>query len=109
MAAADVLITLLDSDAGKFAVPSKTLAYLCAERPILMAAPHENQAAKVIQTARAGLVVSPDSPWSFVAASRKLMENEDERTGHAMQARAYAETHFDIVRIADRFMGVLKK
>ncbi|HEX3436458.1 MAG TPA: glycosyltransferase family 4 protein [Pseudacidobacterium sp.] len=108
MASADVLISLLDSDAGKFAVPSKTLAYLCAARPILMAAPNENHAAKVIASAKAGLVVSPDCPEDFVTAARRLMKNPAERLQYAQQGRAYAETNFEITHIADRFLGLMQ-
>src|SRR5580692_6821458 len=108
MASADVLITLLDSDAGKFAVPSKTLTYLCAGRSILMAAPEENQAAKVIRTANAGVVVSPDSPEDFVAAAQKFIDCPEDGRMYAQHARAYAEHHFNINHIADRFMGLLQ-
>lgn len=108
MGAADVLIALLDSDAGKFAVPSKTLTYLCAARPILMAAPAENQAAKTIRSAKAGLVVSPDSSLSFVAAAKEFMERPEERLSQAQQARAYAEKHFNIRYIADRFLSLMQ-
>ena len=109
MGSADVLITLLDSEAGKFAVPSKTLAYLSAARAILMAAPRENQTAKLIETANAGIVVSPDSPEAFLAAASELMERQDNRLLYGQKARAYAELHFDIERIADRFLELLKK
>jgi colanic acid biosynthesis glycosyl transferase WcaI len=108
IATADVLIALLDSDAGKFAVPSKTLTYLCAARPILMAAPNVNQAAKVIRNAKAGLVVSPDSPEEFVAAAKAFMNQPDERAACAQYGRAYAERHFNIGFIADRFLNLIQ-
>jgi colanic acid biosynthesis glycosyl transferase WcaI len=108
MATADVLIALLDSNAGKFSVPSKTLAYLCAARPILMAAPNVNQAVKVIRNAKAGLVVSPDVPNDFVAAARELMDRPDQRAAHAQCARTYAERHFNIGYIADRFLSLIQ-
>ena len=108
VATADVLIALLDSDAGKFAVPSKALTYLCAGRPILMAAPNVNQAARVIYNAKAGLVVSPDSPEEFVAAAKEFMNQPDERAVYAQYARAYAERHFNIGFIADRFLNLIQ-
>jgi colanic acid biosynthesis glycosyl transferase WcaI len=108
IATADVLIALLDSDAGKFAVPSKTLTYLCAARPILMAAPNVNQAAKVIRNAKAGVVVSPDSPEEFVAAAKEFMNQPDERAAYAQYGRAYAERHFNIGFIADRFLNLIQ-
>jgi glycosyltransferase involved in cell wall biosynthesis len=106
--AADVLISLLDSDAGNFAVPSKTLTYLCAGRPILMAAPSINHAARIIQNADAGLVVSPDSQEHFVTAAQELMDLPDTRERHARHARTYAERHFDIGFIADRFLKAIE-
>lgn len=108
MAASDVLIALLDSDAGTFAVPSKTLSYLCAQRPILMAAPEVNQAARVIGQAKAGVVVSPDSPEDFVEAAKRLLNRPDERAAQAQSARAYAEQHFNISHIADQFLNLIQ-
>jgi len=40
-----VLLVVLDKSAGAFSVPSKTLSYLCAARPILGLMPDENLAA----------------------------------------------------------------
>ncbi|HET7683428.1 MAG TPA: glycosyltransferase family 4 protein, partial [Marmoricola sp.] len=45
----DVLVVLLEQDAGAFSVPSKTLSYLCAGRPILGLMPAENLAASLVQ------------------------------------------------------------
>lgn len=106
LGAADVLIALLDSEAG-FAVPSKTLSYLCAARPILMAAPSANMSAKAILKAKAGLVVSPDSPEEFVSAAKKLLHGSSERQSYAQNARAYAEHNFNIEDIADRFLSLI--
>ena len=41
LASADVLVALLESDAGAYSVPSKVLTYLAAGRPILGAIPAE--------------------------------------------------------------------
>ena len=42
LATADVLVAMIEADAGTFAVPSKVLSYMCAGRPILLAAPRAN-------------------------------------------------------------------
>lgn len=108
MASADVLITLLDSEAGAFAVPSKTLAYLCAGRALLVAAPAENEAARVVERARAGRVVSPDDPAGFIAAAEQLLADPRQSAQYGANGRAYAEEHFSIQGIADRFLAVLE-
>jgi glycosyltransferase involved in cell wall biosynthesis len=104
MGASDVLIALLDSDAGAFAVPSKILSYLCAGRTLLLAAPRENHAAAVVERAGAGIVISPDSTDDFLKAATTLRENAGLRTRYAAYARAYAERSFNIAGIADRFL-----
>jgi glycosyltransferase involved in cell wall biosynthesis len=107
LGSADVLIALLDSDAGAFAVPSKILSYLCAGRSLLLASPPQNHAAAVVAQADAGKVISSDDAGIFVNTARSLMENDELRTQYAANARAYAERSFDIVRIADRFLDVI--
>jgi len=109
LGASDVLIALLDSDAGGFAVPSKILSYLCAGRAIILAAPRENHAAAVIEQADAGVVISPDSASDFVNAARSLMENRELHARYAANARAYAERSFNIESIAERFLAVFFK
>jgi colanic acid biosynthesis glycosyl transferase WcaI len=56
---ADVLLATIEADAGMFAVPSKVLSYLCAGRPILLAAANSNLAAETVRRANAGIVVDP--------------------------------------------------
>ena len=58
LATADVTIGLLENDAGEFSVPSKVLSYLCAGRPILLAAPQAIWRRAWSTRAEAGLVVS---------------------------------------------------
>jgi colanic acid biosynthesis glycosyl transferase WcaI len=108
MASADVLITLLDSEAKTFAVPSKTLAYLCAARALIVAAPEANEAARVVVQAEAGLVVSPDSSAGIIAAAERFLADRALCAQCAINARRYAERHFSIDTIASRFLAVLK-
>jgi len=107
LASSDVLITLLDSEAGAFAVPSKTLSYLCAGRALIVAAPAENEAARVVERAGAGFVVSPDDPAGFIAAAERLLADPQRVSRFGVQGRAWAEAHFSISAIADRFLSVL--
>ena len=108
LAAADVLVALIEPDAGAFSVPSKVFSYLCAGRAIVASIPPDNQAAEVIRNADAGICVSPGEADAFVAAVVSLLEDEELRGRLAANGRAYAASHFDIVAIGDRFEEVLR-
>lgn len=107
MGSADVLITLLDSEAGAFAVPSKTLSYLCAARALIVAAPDANEAARIVTRAQAGLVVSPDDENAIVAAAERYLGAPSLCTAFGRNARQYAERTFAIEQIASKFLNVL--
>jgi putative colanic acid biosynthesis glycosyltransferase WcaI len=108
LGAADVLVAILEAEAGVFSVPSKVLSYLCAGRPLLLAVPKENLAAKIVVECGAGLVVEPNDLAGFCAAARKLAESAELRQQYGAAARHYAEANFDIERITDRFEAILK-
>ena len=72
LASADVLVSVLEAEAGHFSVPSKVQSYLCAERAILLAAPHANLAAAIVARENAGLVVEPDDIEGFLEAAKAL-------------------------------------
>ena len=109
LAAADVLMAVLEPDAGVFSVPSKILTYHCAGRPILAAIAAENLAARIVTRAGSGICVGPDKAPDFVDAAVKLRESSATRQNFSAAARRYAENHFDILQIADRFEQSLKK
>ncbi|MBK1658098.1 glycosyltransferase family 4 protein [Paracraurococcus ruber] len=103
LASADVLVAVLEEDAGEFSVPSKVLSYLCAGRPILLAAPRGNLATRIVEEAGAGLCVAPGDAAGFEAAAVRLREDAALRQRCGAAGRAYAEAHFDIGRIVQRF------
>jgi colanic acid biosynthesis glycosyl transferase WcaI len=109
LASADVLIATLESDAGQFAVPSKVLTYLCAGRPLLLAAPRMNLAASVVERSGAGFVVDPDCPEEWVAAATRLAAGAALRTSLGANARLYSEREFEISGIAARFEEILTR
>ncbi len=108
LGAADAALALLEPDAGVFSVPSKVLTYLAAGRPIVGAMPRANLAARLIERERAGLVVAPDDPRAFVASCRRLLDDAGQRQAMATNGRAYAERHFAIGPIAERFLALLQ-
>jgi colanic acid biosynthesis glycosyl transferase WcaI len=107
LGAADVLLVLLEPEAGTFSVPSKVLTSLCSGRPILAMMPSENLAAMTIERAGAGRVVVPQSPDRFCEEAVHLLEDEELRRAMGRRARDFAEVAFDGEAIADRFESVL--
>jgi colanic acid biosynthesis glycosyl transferase WcaI len=103
LATGDVLLCLLETDAGMFSVPSKVLSYLCAGRPVLAAVPPSNLAARVVAHAGAGITVDPTDKDGFIAGALDLLA--DPSPGRA--ARKYAERTFDIAAIGERFESIL--
>ncbi len=108
MGSADVLVAILEAEAGVFSVPSKVLAYLCAGKPLLLSIPKENLAARIVKNNEAGVVVSPDDVGGFVEGAARLADDSSLRSVLGANARRYAEETFDIDRITDRFERVLK-
>lgn len=103
LASGDVLVTILNPEAGEFSVPSKVLTYLCAERPQLLAIASNNLAARIIQEQKAGLITTPDDTGAFLQAARFLYQNQADRARFGRNARAYAERVFNIQQITDQF------
>jgi len=108
LATADVLVALLEPDAGVFSVPSKVLSYLCAARPVLLAVPPENLAARITTREGAGIVVPPGEAGAFVSAAETLLADATLRETMGSHARAYAGRAFDIDRITDDFEALLR-
>jgi glycosyltransferase involved in cell wall biosynthesis len=107
LASGDVLLTLLEADAGAFSVPSKVLSYLCAGRALLAAVPSDNLAAEVVRRGGGGLLVEPGDSAGLIDGAASLLADGDLRAEFGRRARHYAEDNFDIATIADRFEPIL--
>ena len=103
LASASVLVALLGEESGEFSVPSKVLTYHCAGRPLLLAVPARNLAARIVEQNGTGLVVPPDGEQSFVDAAQRLYDDIGLRDRCAANALRYAEETFEIARIAAQF------
>jgi glycosyltransferase involved in cell wall biosynthesis len=108
LAAADVLLALLEKSAGEFSVPGKVLSHLCAQRPQVAAVPMVNRAAKVIQESGGGYAIPVGDDEAFIAAVQRLVEDENLKNEMGRKAREYAETAFDIRKIGERFEQILE-
>jgi colanic acid biosynthesis glycosyl transferase WcaI len=109
LATGDVLISVLELDAGIFSVPSKVLTYLSAGRPVLGAIPAENLAARIIARNEAGLIAPPDDARAFLAAAERLADDAGLRAKLGKNALDYATRTFDIDAVTARFSGLLER
>lgn len=108
LATADVLLVLLEPDAGGFSVPSKVLTYHCAGRPILGAMPEENLAARIITRNGSGAVVAPGDGQMFASEAKRLVDHPELRQEMGAASRRYAVETFDLEAIGDKFEPVLR-
>jgi colanic acid biosynthesis glycosyl transferase WcaI len=92
-AAADALLVhLKKSELSRLVIPTKTLAYLAAGRPIVMAM--EGAAADLVRDARAGIALPSEDPARLVDAIEALrMMPEAEREAMGARATAYLSAH----------------
>ena len=109
LGSADVLVVLLEQDAGAFSVPSKTLSYLCAGRPILGLMPGENLAAALVREVD-GCVLPPASsalPEAAAWVTGMFVDHQAADTV-AKASRVLAEREFALDGCADRFEQILQ-
>jgi glycosyltransferase involved in cell wall biosynthesis len=104
----DILVVLLEQQAGAFSVPSKTLSYLCAGRPILGLMPSENLAAQLIDQV-GGYVAAPLAGSIPEAATwaTDVLSDPERRMELGEAARDLAEREFALSESADRFETIL--
>jgi colanic acid biosynthesis glycosyl transferase WcaI len=108
LASGDVLMAVLDDEAGVFSVPSKVMTYLCAQRPLLLSVPNKNLVARIVRENRLGIVSTPERAEEFIAAAQELKDNITIRHQYGQNGRCYAEQNFDIEKITDQFIGIIE-
>jgi colanic acid biosynthesis glycosyl transferase WcaI len=110
---ADVLfVHLKDDPIFRFAVPSKTQAYMASGRPILMGV--KGDAAELVKKAQAGLSCEPQNAQSIAEAFRKLAtmhRDQLEKMGENGRRFYEQKLSFDIgvAKYEDIFKSVAKK
>ncbi len=103
LATGDVLVAVVEKEAGVFSVPSKVQSYMCAGRPVLLAAPTENLVSRIVLRENAGLVSEPDDTETFLAHAERLFSERGLTEELGRNGRAYAERNYDVKLVTDRF------
>lgn len=106
-AASDALLVHLNaSELNELILPTKTLTYMAAGRPVIAAT--GGATAQLIDRSRAGLSTQGGDPAALAAAIIEMAELPDaERKAMGDRARAVALTEFDRDRLIDRLGSVL--
>ena len=108
LASADVLVVILEQEAGRFSVPSKTLSYLCAGRAVLGSIASSNAAARLLTSrADAGLVAEPGDRQAFCTLAVQLAVDDELRRRLGANGRRFAEANFSEDATADAFLAHL--
>lgn len=107
LAAADVLLALLEPQTQPYCVPSKVLSYCCAGRAIVLSADAGNLASRIVGGHGCGRVVAAGNGPAVAKAVSELLRDDRARDACARRARRYAEQSFDIEAIASRFEALL--
>jgi len=108
LASGDVLLTLLEKDAGVFSVPSKVWSGYCAGRPSLLVMPEENLAVRRTIEIEAGVVIPNDESNTLADRILKLKNNPQLCKIYGDNARKFAQENFRIETIADKFEKIIK-
>jgi colanic acid biosynthesis glycosyl transferase WcaI len=103
----DILIAILEPEAGIFSVPSKVLTYMCAGKPLVLSVPSVNLSSRIVRENNAGFVVEPSSKEEFFEKIILLYQNPSLRNEFGKNALDYAKNNFDIDLISKRFINII--
>lgn len=107
LAAADVMVALLEPDAGAYCQPSKILTYMAAGKPILASLPRENPAFRLLEDTRCGLPVDAQDFFGLTDRAQALALDPEYREVLGSRALKAAQDRFQIEPIAESFLKVL--
>ncbi len=108
LASADLLLILLEKNAGIFSVPSKVWSGFCAARASLLVVPDYNLASKIVKRINAGVVVDKYEPQVIAENILRLKSNQKLLKEMGNNARKYAEEYFIIEKIAEQFISIIE-
>jgi len=103
-----LLVHLSDDPLFAITIPSKTLAYLASQRPIICAVPGDG--ADVIRAAGAGLICPPEDASALAGAIKQLYAmSQTERDALGDAGRQYFMQHFTCKILVDRYEALFEQ
>ena len=109
LAAADMNLVTLSSQAAFASVPSKIFKQMAAGRPVLALTIKGNELDRLVQEARCGLCVPPDDPQALVAALHWAADHPQELARMGRSGRQYLEKYHSREQCIGQIEAILKK
>lgn len=101
------IVPLKKLDLFKSALPSKMFESMATAKPIVASV--EGEAARLVESADAGVVVPPEDPSALSQEVQRLASDPALARRLGEQGRAYVSKHFDREAIARRFIELLRE
>jgi colanic acid biosynthesis glycosyl transferase WcaI len=95
LAATDVSLVTQQKCVADIVFPSKIITLMASGRAIVASVSHTSEVARVLNDAKAGLVVSAEDPVALVSAVTSLRDDDPYRREIARNAREFARSHWD--------------
>ena len=105
--ASDVCLVLLKkTELFKTVIPTKMLEFMSCARPVILGV--DGQARAILEEARAGLVIEPESAAALVNAIRYLAANRDAARQFGENGREHILRKFSRPHTAEKYIRVLE-
>ncbi len=108
MMAGDLHIITVKRGLEGVVVPSKLYSTLAAGRPVLVVAPLECDAARIVRDNGCGIAVDPDDPNAVAAAIRELRDDPERLAEMGRRARETAEKYARVNEL-EKFAFILEE
>jgi colanic acid biosynthesis glycosyl transferase WcaI len=109
LGSADVSLVILRRGMGMGSLPSKTFSILASGRPIIASVDEESETWDLIQKARAGVCIEPDSPPDLVRAILMLKNDQNLRERLGQNGRLWAEKRHSPQSATIQFEALLNR
>ena len=106
--AADLLLLVQRASVRNMSRPAKLSSYLAAGVPVLASVSSEDETARELGLAQAGLVVAPDDPDALLAGIAKLRAEPGRREAFGENGRRYADRYLSPEASADQMEEFLR-
>jgi glycosyltransferase involved in cell wall biosynthesis len=100
------IIPLRRSELFKKVIPSKMFEAMAMRRPIVLGV--EGEARELLEAAKSGFAVTPESPEELAAAIVRLADDRALAEEFGNNGRVYVEAHFDRRVLAQRYLELFE-